>query len=283
MHFEVQTSTEGCEIVDLKSRNGTRVNGRPVDRALLRDGDEIDAGTSKFRLGVSGDNPALASTKMNSRFVDSVTDPQLAAGLQGRLAASFDSKALPSGWWSCRGNAKEVAPAVLAELLTQLGGLFLLYDPNRAQVPVPGDEPRYLFDRQPEAVAKLMSPVFIPTPQVETWKELVKAAWGKDAVVCLYSGLEAGELLSAVRKSCQPDDVNAISGIVWPKVLASVLSSASADAANGTIPGVTAALVESGENPESWLLISRERMDDQLRKFGFKAQLVESPTQPISK
>lgn len=47
-HFRVTSGDSGCEIFDLKSRNGTHVNGRRIGRDCLRDGDVIEAGRQAF-------------------------------------------------------------------------------------------------------------------------------------------------------------------------------------------------------------------------------------------
>src|SRR5271155_4615375 len=44
-------------IRDLGSRNGIRVNGRPVDESRLYDGDELAIGPILFRLEAEDDNP----------------------------------------------------------------------------------------------------------------------------------------------------------------------------------------------------------------------------------
>ena len=41
----------GWQLYDLGSTNGTRVNGWRVDRAVLRDGDEVELGALRFRFG----------------------------------------------------------------------------------------------------------------------------------------------------------------------------------------------------------------------------------------
>ena len=45
-HAELQVDDGKVTIVDLDSTNGTTVNGRPIDRALLHDGDRIGVGAS---------------------------------------------------------------------------------------------------------------------------------------------------------------------------------------------------------------------------------------------
>jgi serine/threonine-protein kinase len=51
-HFLIEIDPPRCQIKDLGSRNGTRVNGARVDQAPLNDGDTIQAGQSTFRLQI---------------------------------------------------------------------------------------------------------------------------------------------------------------------------------------------------------------------------------------
>lgn len=54
-HARITASTSGeVEVVDLGSRNGTFVNGRRVERTVLRDGDEIRFGQAVARLRFVG-------------------------------------------------------------------------------------------------------------------------------------------------------------------------------------------------------------------------------------
>ena len=43
-HFQIDRVEFGFKLVDLESRNGTRVNDRSVNQALLRPGDRIQIG-----------------------------------------------------------------------------------------------------------------------------------------------------------------------------------------------------------------------------------------------
>jgi DNA-binding NtrC family response regulator len=54
-HLSFLLSEDRAEVVDLKSTNGTAVNGKKVDRAILRDGDEV----------------SIAGMKMTFRIIDS--------------------------------------------------------------------------------------------------------------------------------------------------------------------------------------------------------------------
>jgi len=49
LHARIDSVDGVLSIRDLDSRNGTLVNARPIDRPLeLRDGDEIDVGTTRI-------------------------------------------------------------------------------------------------------------------------------------------------------------------------------------------------------------------------------------------
>ncbi len=52
LHFLVEVNPPLCRLVDLKSRNGTAVNGRRVGTADLADGDVIQAGHTAFRVAL---------------------------------------------------------------------------------------------------------------------------------------------------------------------------------------------------------------------------------------
>ena len=49
-HAEIRRADAGFQVIDLASRNGTKVNGRAVPRAALRDGDEILVGAVALRF-----------------------------------------------------------------------------------------------------------------------------------------------------------------------------------------------------------------------------------------
>src|SRR5947208_1288786 len=47
-HFAVECGADGCRLRDLNSRNGTKLNGELVTEAVLKNGDQIHAGRTKF-------------------------------------------------------------------------------------------------------------------------------------------------------------------------------------------------------------------------------------------
>lgn len=62
-HFEVSLSDSECRIRDLKSTNGTLLNGESIGEAVLHDGDSISAGKTVFRVTIgSGEVPEPAAS-----------------------------------------------------------------------------------------------------------------------------------------------------------------------------------------------------------------------------
>lgn len=49
-HFQIERAPPGYKLVDLESRNGTKVNGKVVNQQPLRDGDRIEVGTTLFEF-----------------------------------------------------------------------------------------------------------------------------------------------------------------------------------------------------------------------------------------
>jgi serine/threonine-protein kinase len=56
-HFMVEFHPPRCRVIDLGSRNGTFVNGQRVTNAELKDGDEIKAGHTVFKLTIPPPDP----------------------------------------------------------------------------------------------------------------------------------------------------------------------------------------------------------------------------------
>ena len=60
-HFRLAWNETLCQLTDLGSANGTWVNGQRIQEAILRDGDEIAAGDSVFRIDGIGESLELLS------------------------------------------------------------------------------------------------------------------------------------------------------------------------------------------------------------------------------
>ncbi len=57
VHFLIEVNPPLCRLLDMKSHNGTLVNGRRVQTSDLKDGDLIKAGTTVLRVSVAGGPP----------------------------------------------------------------------------------------------------------------------------------------------------------------------------------------------------------------------------------
>src|SRR5687767_14099325 len=54
-HCTIHKTQKGVAIRDLNSRNGTKVNGRPISAAFLNRGDVVTIGATQMRLLLPGD------------------------------------------------------------------------------------------------------------------------------------------------------------------------------------------------------------------------------------
>ena len=61
VHFLIEVNPPLCRVVDLNSRNGTKVNGKAVLTATLNDGDVIQAGRSELQVRIE-QSPELQAT-----------------------------------------------------------------------------------------------------------------------------------------------------------------------------------------------------------------------------
>lgn len=85
-HCTVEVSTEGVDLVDLRSTNGTFVRGIRISRGPLRPGDEVAAGDSRLVLRSAASRPAARSTPGDGTVL-----VRRSPRVQGRpFAAAFD-------------------------------------------------------------------------------------------------------------------------------------------------------------------------------------------------
>lgn len=55
-HFLIEMNPPNCRLIDMASRNGTFLNGKPVSVAMLADGDEIRGGASRFLVKIEAED-----------------------------------------------------------------------------------------------------------------------------------------------------------------------------------------------------------------------------------
>jgi pSer/pThr/pTyr-binding forkhead associated (FHA) protein len=65
-HARLECGPQGCELVDLGSSNGTRLNGAPILRAQLRPGDQISMGSLTLRYETDQPTEMVEITRIDS-------------------------------------------------------------------------------------------------------------------------------------------------------------------------------------------------------------------------
>jgi len=78
-HAQILWDKEGVLLRDLKSSNGTLVNGEPIEERILRNGDRIRIGKRELQYHASGADPKSSDRKYLDRSVSIVTDESLGA------------------------------------------------------------------------------------------------------------------------------------------------------------------------------------------------------------
>ncbi len=76
LHFSLGWEGTDCRLSDLNSRNGVLVNGQAMTTVVLRDGDLIVAGNTKFLLRVVPDEPVTVASDLAALAIPAVTTPQ---------------------------------------------------------------------------------------------------------------------------------------------------------------------------------------------------------------
>ena len=78
-HAQILWDKEGVLLRDLKSSNGTMVNGEPIVEKILKNGDRIRIGKRELQYHASGADPKSSDRKYLDRSVSIVTDESLGA------------------------------------------------------------------------------------------------------------------------------------------------------------------------------------------------------------
>jgi serine/threonine-protein kinase len=76
LHFLVEVNPPHCRLVDLKSKNGTHVNGRLVETADLHDGDLIKAGRTEIQVALESPAPVNSPSTCALTRIDEPADTE---------------------------------------------------------------------------------------------------------------------------------------------------------------------------------------------------------------
>jgi len=281
VHFAVETDNTACYVQDLGSSNGTLLNGQPLaERNVLRDGDEIRAGSTRFVVHAEGDAPEEAVAAAAA-----IPSPPAARPTPGAVKVPYTAETCDSGLTLCRGEVEDLPPAALAEMLGRKVPLYLIVDFKKL-----GDLPpeelesadNMLFEWLDASTAAALSPLVISPGDFADWPTLIEQGWGNDAVVCLFSQQEKPDLLAQLRANLriQPagDSGGGIVGYCWPSVMAPLLAHYTPEFVQRLLNDIDAVLVEFPDLPLTWQVFGREQVVDLLDELG----LVRSPSEEVA-
>lgn len=275
-HFRLSADENECILEDLKSRNGTEVNGVPVDHPVrLEDGDKITTGSTVFLVLLQGGRSAdFAATQSGVRRegFDPKKSSVVVDALKGRLSGTYATQKCHSGLFQYVGDCEKLPATDIAELLSRRHEAYLILDKNRSGIELPpmATEPAVLFDFLPPEAAAAMSPVLIAGADFTEWASLITDAWGSDSLVIFYSDAEKADVLSAVRAAVKADKNGGIVGICWPGVLDSLLTFDKSGTASRLVNLAETIMIEAADLPEQWHVYSKDDLRSTLNRFGLK-------------
>jgi pSer/pThr/pTyr-binding forkhead associated (FHA) protein len=282
VHFRISADEKACYLQDLESRNGTLVNEDTVKSVVLRDGDEIVSGRTRFRLRIEGDSPegveplpVVKAKKAGSSVAKQTIE---------RVVAPFMAQQCISGLTVCRGHLEQIPMLALTQMLAVASPLYFVINfPILGKVTADEVErPDYIIDWYEPAVMAEASPVLIAAEQVEDWQPYFDDAWGNDALICLFSKKEQPQLLSHLRSLARSrvhadDRSQGALGFAWPSVLSHLLMSSQGDLTQRITDGIDMVLIEDQDHEELWQLFGDEGLPEFLSQFG----MIESPEEVV--
>ena len=283
LHFRICPEGDAWRLEDLRSLNGTKVQGQLVKICLLNDEDEIAAGKLIFRVSLMGGvrEAKEAAGEVGPRTTPmSLSDPDGAfevatKATRGKLNIPISSECSENGQTFFRGAMVEVQSA--AELVLALRQIkpfrhpWLIVDQSRMEAPLPESLAELavpIVDWLGPEYANSVSPRLIdlkglPFPD---WEPLMSGAWGKDTVIILFGEQKESELLQVLRNAVRQG--TAISGVLWASVLSYMLLKGQSGPATQVMSACTAILMELPDLPEVWLLVGPPALQKSLEKLG---------------
>lgn len=263
-HFRIRTDRLACYLEDLGSANGTLVNGKLIEKAtVLRDQDQITAGTTSFRIHLTGIDETVAYVPLQSP----------AGAQENGIDPTFETEVAASGIYQHRGDSKVVPPTeIFKRLLDLKDGLaaLMIVDRKSGDVPQVPDQPanERLFGWYDEDLAPGASPIIFRA-DTKTVGQLLEVRWGKDALVTVFWGREDDAPVEQIQR-CAGAYAN-------PSLIRPQLTASAAEIVNDLMIGIELILVED-ESPETWVILSREDLTPELEKIGLKSSSEPQPT-----
>lgn len=295
LHFRICPEGTNWRLEDLRSRNGTKVQGKLVNVCILNDGDVISAGKLTFRVNLTGvaatAGPGPTGSSQQTPIGMSTVNPDgafevAALAIRGRLKLTCFAEQGESGQTYFRGDFEKRTPAELLLALRQsrtLKNLWLILDQSRLETPVPEfftEVSKPIVDWLGPEYAEAVSPRLIRLTEVPflEWEAFVNDAWGQDVLYVIFSDRNEDELLEILRKNAHQG--KAIAGILWPSVMSYMLLKAHAGPASEVIASANAILIELPDLPVSWQLVGPSTLQKSLEKLGISVVTSTIETTP---
>ena len=202
-HFLLHCDRHCCKIRDLQSSNGTFLNDQRISEAIICDGDEILAGTSKFAIHITGGIPATEReiTGVIAPMPDlSVDDAALGPLPPLSKRSSYTQFPCGSGLSLFRGSQTDFDPADIADRLSQIAPMYVVVDATKlGTITWDGEQSTVLFEGLSETEAE-SSPLLLGPSQQSDVSSLIAGGWSQEAVICIYSRHEERVLIERLRE-----------------------------------------------------------------------------------
>jgi pSer/pThr/pTyr-binding forkhead associated (FHA) protein len=263
-HCRIEYRPPECRLVHLSQTGNTSVNDVPVEFADLRRGDQITFGAGN-RVKVSFDEAPGGSP--------SPTIP--ASSARGAQANQYVVSDASCGWKVYFSTADEPGFRAVLDALASSLPVHALFDCRRAGQPLPPEMTGldYLFGWMPPGAREQFSPVFVSLAKCPEAVELIRAGWGKDAIVCCGSRLPTADLLAHWKAAIgAPDDRpgSALTAYFWPSLLDQMLTCQSASQTAPLLSGLNWLLIEDRNSPGQWKLFASDDFDPVLTAAGWQ-------------
>lgn len=267
--FALETDSQVCRVRDLCRQGTTLVNGQAVELAVVRDGDEVQAGGSRFIIHVEG---AVA----NAPAEVVAAKPAAARAAKRPTSATYEKVTCDTGLVRYGGTCDSFPPAELAAALAGESPAYFLADNRRLQ-----DEslrnlkqPHYLFDWLGEAAAQV-SPLVLLPGEVPDVAALVQQGWRRDGLACFFAR-QAGDAAYAALRNSARADADRVVGICWPSILSFLLSHYQQAFVKRLMDPFACVLLEDPLAPDRWQLFAAEAIDERLAAIGFQPLAAET-------
>lgn len=267
--FALETDSQACRVRDLCRQGTTLLNGQAVELAIVRDGDEVQAGGSRFLIRVEGDAKNLPQE---------VVAAKPAAGKIARRTAnaSYEKISCDTGLIRYSGLCTQFPPAELAVALAEQWPMYFLADNRRLQDDSLRTlaQPHYLFDWL-GAAAPQLSPLVLLPGEVPEPAALIERGWRRDGVICFFAKEVSDSAFAALRRSARADGERVV-GICWPSILSFLLSHYQPAFVKQLTEPFVCILLEDPVAADRWQLFAAESLSERLAAIGFQPLAAET-------